>query len=130
MVAALTHAETEILIDGLSDDVAFVWVPVHLGLRGNPPDDPGPPRAEDVDAALRSLDKLSRAGLLMVGHMEYVDGGPSGRVAPVKHVEDPIDEIADRVRTACRSGADWEWSCWVVNTPAGSEVARSAIEST
>lgn len=128
-MAALTHGETEILIDGLSDDVAFVWVLVHLGLRGNPPDDPSPPHAEDVDAAIRSLDKLSRAGLLKVGHKEYVDGGSSGRVAPVRHVEDPIYEMADRVRTACRSGVDWEWSCWVVNTPAGDELARTAIES-
>ena len=124
-----THGEIEVLINGLWDDVAFNWVLIDLGLRGNPPVDPGPPSGEVIDAAFRSLDKLSREGLLKVGHMEYVDGGPPGRLAPVKHVEDPILVVADRVRTACRSGADWEWSCWVVNTPAGDEVAHRATRS-
>lgn len=130
MVAtSLTSGETELLIDGLSDDVAFVWVLIHLGLRGNPPEGEDAPSDEEVDAAIRSLENLSRAGLVRVGHMEYLDGGPPGRVAPVKHVEDPIDHVANEVRSACRSGVDWEWSCWVVNTTAGDEAARAALQA-
>lgn len=127
MPMSLTDAEAEVLIDGLSDDVAFVWVLIHLGLSGNSPSSPGPPTPDVVDAALETLDRLSQAGLVRVGHMEYLDGGPPGRVAPVKHVEDPVDEVADRVRAACSEGHDWEWACWVVNTAAGDEAARTVL---
>lgn len=127
MATELSGGEADVLIDGLSDDVAFVWVLIHLGLRGNPPSDPGPPRGPEVGAALQALDTLSRAGLLKVGRVEYVDGGPPGRVAPVKHVVEPMDEVAARVHAAVRSGSDWEWSCWAVNTPAGDEAARQAL---
>lgn len=127
MGTALSPGERELLIDALSDDVAFVWVLIHLGLRTNPPNPAGPPSAAEVDQALEVLDELSRAGLLKVGHMEYIDAGPPGSVAPVRHVEEPIDEVAKRVRAACRGDSDWEWACWVVNTPLGDEVAREAL---
>ena len=130
MASDLTPERIELLIDGLSDDIAFVWVLIHLGLRPNDGSgDPGPPLVSDVDAAFVVLDELSRAGLVKVGHMEYVDGGPPGRVSPVKHVEDPIHLAKQRVTTACLRGSDWEWACWVVNTPTGDGVAVAAFES-
>ena len=127
--ADLNHSEVELLIAGLTDDVAFVWVLIHLGLRGNPPAGSDPPSEPKVDAAFAALDRLAGAGLLRVGRMEYINGGPPGRVAPVKHVEEPTDDVRARVSRACLSGVDWEWSCWVVNTDDGDEVARRAIES-
>lgn len=127
MKPGLTPGETEILIDALSDAVDFRWVMTHLGLDTVGRNDQ--PCPADVHAALRSLDKLSQAGLLEVGRLEYVDGGPPGRLAPLKHLRDPMNEVADRVRAACLSGPDWPWSCWVVNTPAGDEAARAALSS-
>jgi hypothetical protein len=125
----LSDGEIELLIDGLTDDVAFLWVLIDLGLRGNPPERPGPPTTPQVDAAFVALDRLSAAGLVRVGRMEYIDGGPPGRVAPVKHVAEPIDEVRARVARACLGGTDWEWSCWVVNTRNGDGIARRAIEA-
>jgi hypothetical protein len=46
----------------------------------------------------------------------------------VRHVEQPLDEVQERVEEACLSGSDWEWSCWVVNTAAGDELARRELE--
>lgn len=129
MSVDLNDSEVELLIDGLTDDVAFVWVLIHLGLRGNPSAEAGPPSAEQVDAAFAALDRMAGAGLLRIGRMEYIDGGPPGRVAPAKHVEEPTDDVRARVVQACLSGVDWEWSCWVVNTDDGDEVARRAIAS-
>ena len=127
MSEQLTGPDAEVLIDGLHDDVAFVWVVIHLGLRGNPPNDPSPPSSDDVDAAFNRLDRLVDAGLVQVGHMEYIDGGPPGRVSPVKHGAEPLDEVKARVKQACATGRDWEWSCWVVNTEAGDAAARRAL---
>lgn len=124
MSSDLSRGEIELLIDGLSDDVAFVWVLIHFGIRGNPPADDRPPSPSEVEAAFSALHRLSHAGLVKVGHMEYLDGGPPGRVAPVKHVEEPLAEVRRRVLGACGTGSDWEWSCWVVNTELGNEVAR------
>jgi len=121
----LTSGEIELLVAGLSDDVALVWVLICLGIRGNPPAHPGPPSASDVDAAFVALDRLSRAGLVSVGHSEYLDGGPPGRFAPVKHVQEPIGDVKARVVEACTNGADWEWFCWVVNTADGDERAQA-----
>lgn len=122
----LTSGDRNILIDGLSDDVAFVWVLIHLGLRGNPPDSTASPSGGDVQKALTAMERLSAAGLVRVGRTEYLDGGPPGRVAPVRHVEEPMDIVATRVRKACNEGVDWEWSCWLVNTPAGNAIARGS----
>ena len=57
--------------------------------------------------------------------MQYVDDGPPGRVAPVMHVEESITVEKARVLGACRHGAGWEWSCWVVNTEDGDDAART-----
>lgn len=124
---ALTPGEVALLTDGLSDDVAFVWVLFHLGIRGNPPDNPEPPSADDVDAAFSVLEDMTQRGLVKVGHMEYVDGGPPGRLAPVKHVEDPIQVAKRVVLDACEGGSDWEWSSWVVNTPSGDDLIRGVL---
>lgn len=122
----LTDAELELLVHGLSDDVAFVWVLIGLGLRSNDGTDAVRPSLADVNAAFASLAKLSDAGLIKVGRIEYVDGGPPGRVAPVKHVEEPIGDVKRRVELAARGDGDWEWSCWIVNTAAGDELAQRA----
>lgn len=121
----LTPGEVALLTDGLSDDVAFVSVLIHLGIRGNPPENPEPPSADDVGTAFAVLGGLMQRGLVKVGHMEYLDGGPPGRVAPVKHVEDPIELAKAAALGACASGLGWEWSCWVVNTPSGDDLARA-----
>lgn len=121
----LTSGEIELLVDGLSDHVDLGWVLIHLGIRGNPPAHPGPPSASDVDTAFVALDRLSRAGLVSVGHLEYLDGGPPGRFAPVEHVQERIGDVKTRVIEACANGTDWEWSCWVVNTADGDERAQA-----
>ena len=78
------------------------------------------------EAAFAALDRFSQAGFVSVGHLEYLDGGPPGRLAPVTHVQEPIGEVKIRVVEACAHGTDWEWSCWVVNTADGDELARAA----
>jgi hypothetical protein len=128
MDVELAPGELELLIAGLSDDVAFVWVLIRLGIRENPPVDPGPPSRPDVDAAFDALERLSVAGLVKVGRTEYRDGGPPGRLAPVRHVEEPLALVRARVDEACSSGTDWEWACWVVNTADGDAVAHRALE--
>jgi hypothetical protein len=125
----VSDGEAELLIGGLTDDVAFVWVMTHLGLRGNPPGVAGPPTPDQIDEALGVLERLSGAGLVKVGRTEHLDGGPPGRVAPVRHVEEPLDVVAERVRARCAEDldGDWEWSCWVVNTDAGDAVAHRVL---
>lgn len=123
----LTPGEIELLIDGLTDDVAFVWVLILFGITANPPVNPGPPSVADVDAAFSVLETMTRRGLVKVGHLEYLDGGPPERLAPVKHVEDPLQDVKRVALNACESGSDWEWSCWVVNTPFGDDLARQAL---
>ncbi len=44
----LAPAEIEVLIDGLTDYVAFQWMLIHLGIRGNPPEADDPPTPGDV----------------------------------------------------------------------------------
>lgn len=68
MQSDFTDPELDLLINGLSDDVAFVWVLVHLRLRSNPPAASAPPSADDVHAAFEVLEKLSHARLLKIGH--------------------------------------------------------------
>jgi hypothetical protein len=62
MADVVGEGEGELLIDGLSDDVALLWVLIHLGVRGNPPADPGPPTSEQIDDAIAALSRLSDAG--------------------------------------------------------------------
>lgn len=124
MEIELDAGSLAILRDGLSDDVAFDWVLIHLGLRGTPPAEFGPPTAAQVGIAFTALERLSIAGLVKVGRVEYIDGGPSGRFVPVRHVEERIEEVRDRVLREIATGTDWPWACWVVNTDAGDEIAR------
>jgi hypothetical protein len=127
----LSPGELEVLIDGESDDVAFDWILIHLGIRSNPADRPGPPRIEEALDALGAIEKLVTAGLIRIGRIEYIDGGPPGRVAPVKHVSEPIDVVRQRVVSHLESGDqsdNWRWLCWVVNTEFGDLAARHARE--
>ncbi|MEV6557418.1 hypothetical protein AB0M22_17000 [Nocardia sp. NPDC051756] len=128
-VEGFTDEQTALLIDGLNDDVSFDWVLVHLGLITNPPA-PGRPTTADIDAAFVILRRLHRQGLIAVGRIEYVDGGPSGRLAPVKHVPEDLNTCRERVQrevAASSSPPDWAYSCWVVNTAAGNAIARSVL---
>lgn len=128
VASEVSASEAELLIHGLHDDVALEWALILLGLRSNPPDAPGPPVPEDIEAAFVVLDRLSQVGLIRVGRIEYVDGGPPGRVAPVRHVEEPLEEVKRRVLGRCQADDEWEWACWVVNTDTGDEVARRVLE--
>ncbi len=127
-----TLGELELLIDGLSDDVAFVWVLIHLGIRTNPPPTHDwAPAASDLQDAFASLRGLTSLGLIRVGRIEYVDGGPPGRLAPVRHIAEDMDAVVNRVKTAVQTACvehDWAYSCWVVNTDEGDVVARAALD--
>lgn len=126
----LSDGEVELLIDGLTDDVAIVWAMIHLGVRSNPPADPGPPTTDDVERTFSALRHLSAAGMVRIGRMEYDDGGPPGRLAPIHHVEEPLETVKARVVDACRgSEIDWEWTAWILNTEAGDNAARHALGS-
>lgn len=61
---------------------------------------------------------------MQIGRVQCIDGGPPGRVAPVEHIAEPIGEVRQRVENACRSDAESEFACWLVDTLAGDEVAR------
>jgi hypothetical protein len=115
---ALTPGELTLLRDVETDDVSFGWVLIDLGLRGNPPSNPDwRPGERDVDAAFNALERLYERGLIEVGRIEYVDGGPAGRVAPVRHVAEPLSVVRERVEAeiaAAVQPTDWEFSCWVV----------------
>jgi hypothetical protein len=127
----LTSGEIEVLINGLDDDISFLWVLIDLGIVENPPGHHAHPSAADVDAAFVSLRRLVDAGLISVGHLEYIDGGPPGRVAPVRHLSEPLDVVHQRTRDAIASSdwADWAFACWTVTTEQGSEVARRMLGS-
>jgi hypothetical protein len=115
--ADLSEGERALLDDAASDDVALVWVLIHLGIRGNPPRPPDwKPSATQLDAAFDAMRRLVDAGLLSVGRTEYLDGGPPGRFAPVRHVAEPLDDVRRRVDAAVReakTSTDWEFACWV-----------------
>ncbi|MBA2282007.1 MAG: hypothetical protein H0W25_12370 [Acidimicrobiia bacterium] len=64
---------------------------------------------------------------MRLGRVQYIDKGPPGRLAPVEHISEEIDDIRRRVDEACRSGGDWEFACWLVNTPSGDSIARAAL---
>ena len=54
LVSDLTDGEVELLIDGLTDDVAFDMALIHFGIRGNPPDGSEPPHVSQIDTAFHS----------------------------------------------------------------------------
>lgn len=125
----LSDGEVQLLVDGLTDDVAIVWAMIHLGVRSNPPTDPGPPTMHDIDRTFTVLEQLSARGLVRVGRMEYDDGGPPGRAAQAHHVEEPLDAVRARVKDVCgEAETDWEWTGWIVNTEAGDNAARHALQ--
>ena len=116
----------------MSDEIAFNWVLKYLGIQPNTR--PAPnwiPAASDLQLAFASLRGMNDESLIRVGRMAYVDGGPPGRVAPTKHVEEDFDEVVRRVEAAVQSASvttDWAFSCWVVNTEQGSAVIRRTLE--
>lgn len=126
----LTDAEIELLVDGLTDDVSFDMALLHLGIRGNSPDRNEAPDAAQIEAVFRSYERLINNGLIQLGRVQYIDGGPPGRVAPVEHVEEPLREVRTRVDHACSSAtdwADWAFGCWTVNTEGGDAIARKQL---
>jgi len=129
----LTKGELKIFIDGLTDDVAFELVLIHLGIHESSRRRDGPPVSQDIEEAFRSLERLSRLSLVRLGRIQYIDGGPPGRQAPVEHIEEPLSSVRARVEAACAAAqewADWAFSCWVVNTPGGDAAARAAVGGT
>jgi hypothetical protein len=127
----LTTGETELLIDGLSDDVAFHAALIDLGIRANPPIVNKPPNDDAIAAAFESFERLIARGLVRLGRIEYVDPTqPMGTVGPVKHVEEPIHVVRERVEQACHDAEEWpNWafSRWLVTTDAGDALARLAL---
>ena len=119
----LTAGEVEVLIDGLGDDVALDWVLIRLGLAPNPPD-PGPPSADVLDAAFRSMGRLVDRGLAAVGRIEPT-GSDSGGRPRVRHVAEPLDVVRRRVEEARPD--EWQWECWLVGTDRGDATARAVL---
>ena len=130
---ALSKGETDILVDGLTDDVSFSWVLIHLGIRANPSPLDEAPQDEAIATAFAHIERLVSRGFVKVGRVEHLDpNAPQGTLAPVKHVEEPIDVVRTRVERTCREAKDWsDWafSCWLVNTDAGDAVGRLAVET-
>ncbi len=123
--ARLTPGEMQLLFEGLTEYVAFVSVLIRLGIRANPPVIPGRPSVADVDSAFSALETMTQRGLVKVGHLEHLDGGPPD--CQLHLVVDPLQEVRRLVLHACESGSDWESSCWVVNTPLGCDLALKAL---
>lgn len=126
----LPNGELQLLIDGLTDVVSFDMALLHLGLRGNPPDRSEPPNTAQIEVAFRRFEGLLTGGLIQLGRMQYVDGGPPGRVAPVEHIEERFQDVRSRVKEACRTAEDWgDWafSCWTANTADGDALARELL---
>lgn len=102
--ADLSPSELTLLRDARKDDVSFVWVLIDLGLRGNPPSDPDwRPGEHELDAAFHALERLHQRGLIDVGRIEYRDGGPPGRDAPVRHIPESLAAVRQRVEAAIES---------------------------
>lgn len=114
----LTPGEAELVEEARRDEIDMAWTLIHLGIKRNDGTDPPRPTTSDIDRAFESLERLSRAGLIRVGHTAYVDGGPPGRAAPVNVVEDPLSEVKQRVLTAIRDGDDngWQFELWLTAT--------------
>jgi hypothetical protein len=99
----LSPAELALLRDAEADDVSFVWVLISLDLRDNPPSNPARrPGQSEIDSAFHALERLHSRGLINVGRIEYEDGGPSGRVAPVRHIAEPLSVVRQRVEAELR----------------------------
>ena len=114
----LSPGEQALLLDAQTDDGAFVWVLIDLGLRENPPSSPDwLPGPREIDSAFEALERLHSRGLIEVGRLEYRDGGPPGRVSPVRHIAEPLAVVRQRVEAKVASATqptDGEFSCWVV----------------
>lgn len=126
----LTAGEIKILVDGLSDDVAFSWALIHLGIGTNLPAQDLPPSADQITEAFSSFERLVLGAFAKLGRIERVDGEPPGEMSPVRHVEEPIHDVRERVDRVCHQAADWgDWAfcCWLVNTEKGDAVTRRAI---
>lgn len=113
----LTPGERELLSAAEDDDIDVSWACIHLGVRTNGPPSPVRATPEEIDACFVSLNRLNGLGLISVGRMEYVDGGPPGRIAQVRHVSEPIDLVKDRVLEVAKTAVDageWAFSAWIV----------------
>jgi len=99
-----------------------------LELRRNPPKTPVPTPTQ-IDSAFDVIERLSARGLVNGGRIEYIDRGPPGRLAPVEHIPEPLDEVRNRVARPAETDTDWEFACWRVNTEAGDRIARNALAS-
>ena len=131
----LTKDEFELLIDGSSGDVDFMWTLFHLDIFENPPLRPGPPTEIEIDRAFESIERLVAFGYIVVGRSEYIDGGPPGRAAPVTIVSEPVGVVKSRVERACAEARarptrcdDWRWSCWLTCTDSGCSIAGEALK--
>ena len=126
---ALTSGEIEVLIDGLTDDVSFSWVLDHLGLRGASLERGGAPSEEEIALVFTALERLTKWALIEVGRIDFIDGGPAGRVAPVRQVCESLEVVRGRVEECVARGdwAEWAFAFWVVNTSAGNEIAREVL---
>lgn len=116
-ISNLTPGERELLSAAEYDDIDVGWACIHLGVRTNGPPSPIRATQDEIDACFDSLNRLHDLGLISIGRMEYDDGGPPGRVAPVHHVSEPIELVKQRVEEVARKAADeWEWqfSAWMV----------------
>jgi hypothetical protein len=121
----LAPGEVELLVAGLDDDIDLGWAMVHLRLTGNPPPPVLPPKT--LEAAFLAFRRLVDRNLIRVGALEYVDGGPPGRVAPLEHVAEELGVVRTRVENAlatANQSTDWAFHCWIVNTPQGDDLAR------
>lgn len=130
----LTQGEIELLIDGSVDDVDFVWTLIHLGIRENPPLDRGPPTSLEIDQAFGSIARLVDRDYIVIGHTEYVDGGPPGRFSPVLFVPEPVATVKSRVERHCAYAREntvppghWEFSSWLTCTEAGRAIAKDLL---
>jgi hypothetical protein len=119
----LTMGELEILVDGLSDEVAFTYVMDHLELTGARDVPPGPERTAAVNLAIDALRKLVARGLVEVGHTET---GPRGRYAFVADHPEIVWLRLQRDSLSAEPSDLW-FSCWCVNTPHGDDVARGHL---
>jgi hypothetical protein len=116
----LTPGELTLSRDAETDDVSFGWVLIDLGLRGNPPSGPEwRSGVHELDVAFHALERLHERGLIDVGQIEYADSSPRGRVAPLRHIAEPLSTVRERVEAEIASAGqptDWEFSCRVVAT--------------
>lgn len=115
---ALTPGEVELVEEAHHDDIDMAWTLIHLGIRKNDGSDTVRPSVDEIDRAFESLQRLTERGLIVVGHTEYIDGGPPGRLAPVKLVPDPLPEVKQRVIDGLSATSDMEWrfSSWLTAT--------------